>query len=556
MTAQWLPFFALFLLKFFDVIVPPGVAIGEVPENRRKYQVRYGTLTAIFFVLIAQNGYYQLMFGSYLGLILTLWYIFKLFRQGYRKEIIRFTMLAAALVLPALISFIPMLVGAWGEINSGNRAKGTETTINGLEVMGLVLPARPQFGGYIPELKDTGSGLPTFSIPIGYLALTLGLVGFFKRRNSRFWGILWLVALVLALGTQVKLAGLSIPMPSLILTKLPVLSILRDNSRWTIPAFLGLAVLAAWGVVVLMEWLPRYRYGVLSLVLVLFLFELWPFPTLWSRWEVNPIPKPYTTGVLANPGVLLELPIDERNYDKADNINFQVFHQHPIVGGYLSRQAFTDLSQTYSFFYEKLTPAPVDIVSAGAQEAQSFLSYYNFSYIALYRSVGAEREKVFRQIIEQALGSTVKPCIYQDVDVLICQVTRPEKLVPFLSLPNGWYGAEKAEDGRPYRWLYGQEGVVSVFVPETTQYNFSFEAAAYLKDRPLLVEMDGKPVSNLTIMPARKEYNLPINLEAGTHRLRLYSAVEASRPSANGGSPNDTRALTLLFAQLRFTPAQ
>jgi hypothetical protein len=113
MTAQWLPFFALFLLKFFDVIVPPGVAIGEVPENRRKYQVRYGTLTAIFFVLIAQNGYYQLMFGSYLGLILTLWYIFKLFRQGYRKEIIKFTTLAAALVLPALISFIPMLVGAW-----------------------------------------------------------------------------------------------------------------------------------------------------------------------------------------------------------------------------------------------------------------------------------------------------------------------------------------------------------------------------------------------------------------------------------------------------------
>jgi hypothetical protein len=554
--AQWIPFAAYFLVKFFDLSVPPEVAVGylkEVSESqqRRKLQIRYGTLVAIMLTLIAYSGFYQILYGAFVGLAITGWYIFRLWRNKYLKLAPRLLLMAALVALPGALGFIPILLGVVRDISS-TTFKGTSTDyVGGVDPLGFLFPGGVFGGAYSYPNKWLGIDVPRNTVPIGYVALALAIYGFLKVKESRFWGGIWLTGILLSVGTQVFIGDFKLPTLSALLTKIPVINALRDASRWTIPAFLGLSVLAAWGITVLIRQSGRRGLAVYGVVLTLFLVEMQPFPINFDRWQVPPAPATYAAGVLTQPGALLELPLDERVGDKADNMGYQVQHQRPIMGGYLARPVFYDYSTYFSFFFESLTPPTKDIVGTSQEEITSFLSYYNYSYIVMYKRLEPGREKAFRQIMERVTGLNTKSCVYEDDTVLACQINRPQKLVPYLSLPKGWYGAEQNENGKMQRWLYGQEGFVSAFVPTTGTYRFTFEGASFLKDRSLLVELDGQPAANLTITPGRTAFTIPLKLTEGKHSIRLYSAEKSDKPSANGGAAEDIRNLTILLSQIR-----
>jgi hypothetical protein len=103
--------------------------------------------------------------------------------------------------------------------------------------------------------------------------------------------------------------------------------------------------------------------------------------------------------------------------------------------------------------------------------------------------------------------------------------------------------------------LRGQTGTIGAFVPTSGTYQFSFEGAAYLKERELIVEVDDKEVALQVVSPARKSYTLNIPISAGNHLIKLYCPEPANRPS-NNGVPTDTRTLTILFSKLKLDPAK
>jgi hypothetical protein len=306
---------------------------------------------------------------------------------------------------------------------------------------------------------------------------------------------------------------------------------------------------------------------------VLFLITVQPYPIPQDLWKINPVPTIYTKGLLTKPGAILEMPMNEKIPDNALKMYYQTIHGRPITFGYVSRTPInfddrqSSLNYTsktpfydygaspFTYFYEDktLSDEVLDALKPEPGEIRSFLAYYNVSYLVLYkqgleeRSITRLKDKMLRAVSDEKQG-----CEYEDATVLLCELEYPTKLQPYLGYSRGWYAAEQDNGGQ--RWIVGQEAFLIAFAPQTTEYKLVFNAAAYLKPRPLQIEVDGKIVSTLQITSsARTAYNLPLKLSEGTHIIRYYSAEPPDKPSEHGPSA-DTRSLTLLFSQMDLTP--
>ena len=118
----------------------------------------------------------------------------------------------------------------------------------------------------------------------GFAALALAAVAW-RRRRARYWGIFAALCAVLALGPWLQINGhvLPIPLPyAWLLAVVPHFDLFRDPPRALTGFYLGLAVLAAWGLRdVLALARTRGRRIMLASVLVgLVALETWtPIPT-------------------------------------------------------------------------------------------------------------------------------------------------------------------------------------------------------------------------------------------------------------------------------------
>jgi hypothetical protein len=198
----------------------------------------------------------------------------------------------------------------------------------------------------------------------------------------RFWALAALATWVLSLGPLLQYMGkttftlfqVTVPLPYLLLYKLPLLSIMRTPARLTVLTMLALGVLVAFALASLLgrRYLERGRvlsfrnavWGLLLPALVVFEFLSVPFPTVPPGWNV-----PIYRQIAAEPGrfALLELPI--RPF--GDYMAYQTVHGKPIVGGYLSRQPpYPILAQTPALHYLEETVAPDDPVVAQVSGGQ------------------------------------------------------------------------------------------------------------------------------------------------------------------------------------------
>jgi hypothetical protein len=205
---------------------------------------------------------------------------------------------------------------------------------------------------------------------VGYTVLALAAFAVWKRRrdrNARFWAFIALASWLLSLGPVLQFFGkdhftafgVSVPLPYLLLYKLPMFSIMRTPARLAVLTMLALGVLVA----IALAWLlstTRIRsagYYVLSVLLpVLILFEYLavPFPTVPPGWNV-----PIYAQIAREPGnfAILELPL--RPF--GDYMAYQTVHGKPIIGGYLSRQPpYPLLDQTPALKYLQDTTSPSD----------------------------------------------------------------------------------------------------------------------------------------------------------------------------------------------------
>lgn len=179
----------------------------------------------------------------------------------------------------------------------------------------------------------------TYVAFIGYTTLALALYGLVRRwRQARFWGLVALVYIGIALGPELIIGGQTypdVPMPYRLVNG--IFEILRNPDRFNVILGLPMAMLAAWGVQALLPTLRRVRLrpvlvGLVIAILILIEYRRAPFPS------VLPVTPVWFSQLAQEPGqfAILDLPMDLRNANKW-YMFYQITHGKPLVEGRISR---------------------------------------------------------------------------------------------------------------------------------------------------------------------------------------------------------------------------
>jgi hypothetical protein len=376
-SLQWIPFYVLLLLRALDE-----------PRGQGPHPYRRGLLFAAGAgLLLAVNVYTDWLYGIFLGLFTVLLLGWRLLVPSERREFarsgvgwadggLRLAVGGLAFLLPVL----PVTVPTLREAQKGYAQQPPlETLVYSADLVQAFVPSafHPLWGKVVSEQAHINN--PSEQVLfLGFTTLALaGFAAWKLRRNRRvlFWAFAALATWVLSLGPVLQMLGRSrftafevgIPLPYLLLYKLPLFNIMRTPARLTVVTMLALAVLVAIG----LDYLARRRGSrigdqgsgvrvgarwlvVVIPVLIAFEYLAVPFPTVPPGWGV-----PIYAKIAQEPGdfALLELPL--RPF--GDYMAYQTIHGKPIIGGYLSRQPpYPTLERTPALKYLLNTTDPSD----------------------------------------------------------------------------------------------------------------------------------------------------------------------------------------------------
>jgi hypothetical protein len=386
-SLQWIPFYVLLLLK-----------VADAPGGGRR-NVRRGALYAAGAgALLALNAYTEWLYAIFLVMltgVLVAWRVLlpserraaREARLGWAEGALRLALLVGTFVVLTAPVLFPML----DEARKGYAQQPPqEVLFYSADLVSAFLPSElhPVWGEaveravqsippYLP-LKNPSERVLT----LGFVALALGAYAVWRLRRERyvrFWAftgaLMWLLTLgpvLQVLGrTEFTAFGVNVPLPYLLLYRLPLLSIMRTPARLTVLVVLALAVLTAFALVSLMQWASKRDatarrqmpalFGVVAVavpLLIAFEYLAVPFPMVPPGWNV-----PIYQRMAQEPGqfAVLELPL--RPF--SDYMAYQTIHRKPLVGGYLSRQPPYRLpEENPAVRYLLDTTAPDDPVAA------------------------------------------------------------------------------------------------------------------------------------------------------------------------------------------------
>jgi hypothetical protein len=435
-TTQWLPFYALYLLK-------------TLREPLRAQRLKNAFMAGLFFALAA---YAEMSFASFLALMSVV-----IVLAGWREWRIRRATLGglAVAALTAALIWSPALVPIAREFLTGDYAlEGWGESVKlSADAVGLVTPTNlnPVFGGneatgqnWRAALRAVEEGKGRFSdintAFLGWVTLALAVVGaWVGRRRVRPWTWVALVFGALSLGPLLQVGGrylftldnllpggVTFPLPFILLHYIPFINGNRAPNRNSVILMLSLAVLAAYAV----AWVISHRGhrgrrdsfeigsksdlatanssssagsireaslpSVLSVAIVVLLAAAIlvehlsaPLPTTDAQ-----IPAVYRQ-IAAEPGdfAVMQLPLGWRNSfgvlgSEQTNLQyFQTGHGKAMIGGNISRapaskmeyfariplfRALTDLEM-----YQEVSP---ELDAAARAQAADLMALYNVRY--------------------------------------------------------------------------------------------------------------------------------------------------------------------------------
>lgn len=260
-----------------------------------------------------------------------------------RKILVTFALSTAVLVLPLLL---PLLRQAILYDNDSF----------------LVDPDFPLVADMLAPLTPQWVFRFTQDIYLGAAAIYLLMRAVGSRQPEvRLWLILVVVAYLFSIGPRPRLLNndLGVTLPWAV----PITAILREPHRWNILLGMGVAMLGAYGWLVVRTKLQgekRQRVAAAFLILAIFgEYTVGPFP--YTRPQVSP----FYTEVLAQepPEVAVAILPTGRQEDKKQ-MYYQTLHGHKMVGGVISRAS----EATFAFIYSNpllragavnLPPAPI-----------------------------------------------------------------------------------------------------------------------------------------------------------------------------------------------------
>ena len=325
-----------------NLIVVGWVPLALLMLNRTmdRGRVRDALLTGFFIALIGIVRWQLLIMAS--GLLLF-FVIYKLLTQKeMRSRKVLILLVLSALV--ALLFMAPLLAPVI--VDTLNRPDLGDVLTNQLrssDLLSYFMPNRSLwlwdwFVDRLPDRLQFGNEEVEF---IGYVTLILAAIGTIKSwRIARFWLLMALLYLVLALGPVLHLAGqpfAQIPLPYRIIQDFFLVQVLRFPMRLNVLLGLPVSILAALGVRYILHFpqFNRRSYALVTVLSILILAEYWLFP-----YRMLPVHTPVWYESLAQEAGqfgVLDLPMDPRGADKAYML-YQITHGKPLVQGHISRQ--------------------------------------------------------------------------------------------------------------------------------------------------------------------------------------------------------------------------
>jgi hypothetical protein len=437
-TTQWIPFYALALLRILD------------PQLSPARQRRWAILGGIFFAL---TGLAEMISALFLAMFTVIVLIVRIrdwrlgdWRLGdsvqaspetvnaqshnpaisnLQSPILNLLLLGLTAFLvwsPALIPIVRAFFTADYDLQGWGDALMLSTDLLGWFTATVF---HPLFGGDVVQemrlvqQRAANPELPGFrdlnTVFLGWATLALAIVGSVAYwRKVRVW--LWtsLVFGVLTLGPLLQINGryrfdldgleTTVPLPFALLHFIPVIKANRAPNRNSVLLMLGLAVLAGYGVYWLLGWLRRNRttarVGWLRPVMattltaaIIFEHLALPFPLSDAR-----VPAVYDQ-IGAEPGdfSVLQLPLGWRNSfgvfgpEKTLLQYYQSAHGKPMLGGNISRAPAFKMAYFQRIpYFQALTeiefgrPVAPDLLEAAAGQASDLMYLYDTRYVILH----------------------------------------------------------------------------------------------------------------------------------------------------------------------------
>jgi hypothetical protein len=238
-SLQWIPFYVLLLLKALD---PPSTSAHTTLRTQRSALV----YAAGAGVLLAVNAYTDWLYGIFLVLFTGILVGWRLLVSSERRAIGEgpgwvpwFSRLAVVGGL-ALLLVSPILFPTLEEARQGYAQQPpAEVLVYSSDALLAFLPSErhPIWGFYISHQLTTRNPSER-DVFLGYTVLALAAYGTWRLRRNRqviFWAFVAVATWVLSLGPILQVAGkssftafnVSIPLPYLLLYKLPLFNIMR-----------------------------------------------------------------------------------------------------------------------------------------------------------------------------------------------------------------------------------------------------------------------------------------------------------------------------------------
>ena len=615
-TTQWLPFYVLYLLK----TVHSARRRKNGSESRRPKAagrwssitgnrvVRHGVLAGLFFTLAVLA---EMIFGVFLGVLTLIVLACELWRPKGRPRP-RLSRLLLGLVIVGItvaVLWSPVLLPIGREFATGEYAlEGWGDAIKlSSDLVGLFTPTalHPLRGGeWVQELRSVEEASARFSdvntVFLGYVTLALALLGLWRHRGRvRVWAVTTLVFGLFCLGPLLQINGryrfdldgleFSIPLPYALLHYIPIVQANRAPNRNSVLLMLGLAVLAGYGILWLVQRIRgdgaevgmesagslraaaglRFLHGrslmALTVALLLaaaILFEHAAVPVPLTEASVPPVYEQ----IRAEPGefAVMQLPLGWRTSfgpigsERTQIEYYQTVHGKPIIGGNIARSpAFKmgyfgriPLFQALTGLEMYREPDP-ETDAAARRQAASLMQLYDVRYLVMlppiegrwpYQDTYARTWEYARDV----LPLETEPFYEQD-GVIGYRVLQPDLVLPLeldlgtaAALPNrgvGWHDDEVIF-GDTANWA--ADTSVELFFPlrEMGEYRLSLRIApfGYPGAPPQAVQgvLNGQPLGepqSLTDGWQVIELSLsPESVRFGVNRLRLeFSWVERPR---------------------------
>lgn len=520
MALQWLPFYALALLR--------GVSAAQVGRPWR----RAGLWAGLFLVLAGLCDWYFVLYLLLFTGLMIVWAWAR--RMGTRAAPVATWLgpLGAPVIAGAMFALVlsPVLIPMVLEALRFNFMvrPSSDLYILSASLLDFLIPNRLHTLFRPDSFAWPGNQIAPVSertIAVGYVALAATLAAVVGARTRGrllwLWGVGAIFFLLLALGPRLHVGNIDwaqIPggsaairgsiadddaivaprewSPYAVVNALvPFMRISRSVSRFAIMVQLCVAVLAGVG----LAWaLSRVRRGMpwaAMAVMALILAEYWVVPYPTSPPDTPPFyaylavqgeleaQHPVCAGCVA----VLNLPM---NYDRPGYLLYQTVHRRPLTVAYISRDDPRTLTERVPFLQHLRHLGPDILEDDPARVGLTVLRNLGVAWVVLDRYKmpgGAEREVT--TALASAAFAEVAP-VYEDERITVFAVPPDENDLPYLALgPLHWGPLRQAGETR-YRTLGdGPAEITLHHVPAGTRVAITYRSEA---DATLEVTVDGE----------------------------------------------------------------